>query len=214
MSFFNELRFLREQLLVDAGELAIEAFYPAFDAECASAGQAIDSRRLMQRVHEASEPRPLMLEAIRRIREYGLSTAAITNNWVSEAEGTHQLRPHFDAFVESCVAGVRKPDPRIYRMACEALGVTPEHAVFLDDIGANLKAARALGMATIKVDDPQIALRALSDLLGGSATNRGEFVLRYASAHGASTAIATLHNRVLAACRTVAKIHALAGWAT
>jgi epoxide hydrolase-like predicted phosphatase len=151
---------------LERGLLSMEAFHSAFGAECAAAGQAIDARALMERVHLASAPRPLMLEAIRRIRGRGLSTAAITNNWVSDGEGTRQLRPSFDAFVESCVTGVRKPDPRIYRIACDELGVEPAQAVFLDDIGANLKPARALGMTTIKVEEPRGALRALGDVLG------------------------------------------------
>ena len=151
---------------LERGELSMEEFHTAFDAECASAGRLIDARALMELVHTASEPRPMMLEAIRRIRARGLSTGAITNNWVSEAEGTRQLRPNFDAFVESCVTGVRKPDPRIYRIACEGLGIDPPQAVFLDDIGANLKPARALGMNTIKVDDPVAALRELGNVLG------------------------------------------------
>ena len=151
---------------LERGELLMEAFHTAFDAECASAGQAIDARALMEMVHKAGEPRPMMLEAIRRIRGRGLSTAAITNNWVSDVEGTRELRPNFDAFVESCVTGVRKPDPRIYRIACEGLGIDPPQAVFLDDIGANLKPARELGMTTIKVDDPRVALAELGDVLG------------------------------------------------
>ncbi|HTF35626.1 MAG TPA: HAD family phosphatase [Myxococcota bacterium] len=151
---------------LERGELSLEEFHSAFDAECAAAGQPIDARTLMELVHMASEPRPPMLEAIRRIRARGLSTGAITNNWVSEAEGTRALRPNFDAFVESCVTGMRKPDPRIYRIACEGLGIDPPQAVFLDDIGANLKPARALGMTTIKVDDPEVALRELEGVLG------------------------------------------------
>ena len=150
---------------LERGDLSLQEFHTAFDAECSAAGQAIDARALMERVQMASEPRPLMLEAIRRIRARGLSTGAITNNWVSEGEGTRELRPNFDAFVESCVTGVRKPDPRIYRIACEGLGIDPAQAVFLDDIGANLKPARALGMTTIKVDDPVIALRELGSAL-------------------------------------------------
>ena len=151
---------------LERGELGMEAFHAAFDAECAEAGHAIDARALMERVHQASEPRPMMLEAIRRIRAQGLSTGAITNNWVSEADGARELRPNFDAFVESCVTGIRKPDPRIYRIACAGLGIDPPQAVFLDDIGTNLKPARALGMTTIKVDDPAAALRELGSMLG------------------------------------------------
>jgi putative hydrolase of the HAD superfamily len=64
------------------------------------------------------------------------------------------------------VVGLRKPDPKIYLLACRELGVPPERTAFLDDIGGNLKPARALGMATIKVDTPEQALRELAALLG------------------------------------------------
>ena len=151
---------------LERGELTLEAFYPAFEQDCAAAGHAIDARAMMARVAEATVPRPAMLEAIRRIRARGILTAAVTNNWITEDEGTGVLRPHFDAFVESAVAGVRKPDPRIYELVCAALRVAPPEAVMLDDIGANLKTARALGMATIRVIDPGAAPRELEALLG------------------------------------------------
>jgi epoxide hydrolase-like predicted phosphatase len=72
----------------------------------------------------------------------------------------------FHVFVESSAVGLRKPDPRIYQLTCRQLGVEPPQAVFLDDIGRNLKSARALGMTTIKVDDPDMALRELGAVLG------------------------------------------------
>jgi putative hydrolase of the HAD superfamily len=68
--------------------------------------------------------------------------------------------------IESSVVGVRKPDPRFYLLACEALGVEPEHAVFLDDLGVNLKPARDLGMVTIKVTSTARALAELEAVLG------------------------------------------------
>jgi putative hydrolase of the HAD superfamily len=71
----------------------------------------------------------------------------------------------FDVIVESSVEGVRKPDPAIYRLACHRLAVTPERCVFLDDLGVNLKPARAMGMTTIKVVDPVVAAGELADLL-------------------------------------------------
>jgi epoxide hydrolase-like predicted phosphatase len=111
-----------------------------------------------------------MLEAIRRLRAGGLRVGALTNNWRREGPDDdvipHRLRAHFDAFVESRVVGLRKPDPRIYVLACRELGVEPARTAFLDDIGGNLKPARALGMATIKVDDPARALRELGELVG------------------------------------------------
>jgi putative hydrolase of the HAD superfamily len=61
---------------------------------------------------------------------------------------------------------VRKPDPRFYEHACELLDIRPEEAVFLDDLGVNLKPARAMGMTTIKVDDPVAAVAELSAVLG------------------------------------------------
>ena len=68
--------------------------------------------------------------------------------------------------VESSKLNLRKPDPRIYRHACELLGVAPEAGVYLDDLGINCKPARALGMATIKVDSALQALTELEALLG------------------------------------------------
>jgi epoxide hydrolase-like predicted phosphatase len=72
----------------------------------------------------------------------------------------------FDVIVESSRAGVRKPDPRFYELACERLGVAPAQAVFLDDLGINLKPARAMGMATIKVTDPAQAIADLESVVG------------------------------------------------
>jgi putative hydrolase of the HAD superfamily len=151
---------------LERGELTLEPFYAAFEADCAAAGVTIDARALMALVAGATEPRPAMLDAIRRIRAAGLAAAAITNNWVTDEPGTSALRPLFDAFVESAVVGIRKPDRRIFELACAELGIAPPEAVFLDDIGINLKAARALGMTTIKVVEPDVALAELEALLG------------------------------------------------
>jgi putative hydrolase of the HAD superfamily len=153
---------------LERGELSLDAFYPAFERDCAEAGRMISARAMMERMAAAAEPRPAMLEAVRRIRENGLKTAALTNNWETESpdEGSGALRQLFDVFVESSVVGLRKPDPRIYEHACSEIGIAPRQAVFLDDIGGNLKTARKLGMATIKVEEPDAALLELEALLG------------------------------------------------
>lgn len=160
---------------LERGELTVQSFCVPFEADCRAHGIAIDGRVLMERIAEASVPRPRMLEAIRRLRAAGLRVAALTNNWVADTprhgpDGPETARPrldrHFDVFVESAVVGVRKPDPRIYSLVCEKLGLPPSRVAFLDDIGRNLKPARELGMATIKVDDPEQALRELGALLG------------------------------------------------
>jgi putative hydrolase of the HAD superfamily len=154
---------------LERGELGLDAFFDAFEHDCRQAGQRICARTMMARMAAAAEPRPAMLTAVRRIRERGLKTAALTNNWETDREqepASHALRPHFDVFVESSVVGLRKPDPRIYEHACAELGIPPGESVFLDDIGRNLKTARQLGMATVKVDDPEAALAELEGLLG------------------------------------------------
>ena len=170
---------------LERGEISMEAFYDAFEAECRTAGQTVSARTMFERMGAASLPRPIMLEAIRRIRAEGFLTAALTNNWaeneqedpqengVDEEKGpgrarddTRALSDRFDVFIESSVEGLRKPDPRIYTLTCERLGVQPSEAAFLDDIGSNLKAARALGMTTIKVDAPEQALEELAATIG------------------------------------------------
>jgi len=152
---------------LERGELTLPAFHPAFEADCAARGQALSGVDLMERVHESAKPRPAMLEAVRCIRSHHLVAAALTNNWLSDdGTGASALRPRFDHFLESSRLGLRKPDPRIYRYACERMDVPAQDAIFLDDIGRNLKPARELGMTTIKVDEPGEALADLSELLG------------------------------------------------
>jgi putative hydrolase of the HAD superfamily len=172
-------RFLSEVVLTDPdggawarlerGELSVPEFCTEFEVECAHAGQTIDATAVMNAVGEGFAPRPEMVVAITAIRGHGLKTGALTNNWVAEEPregGTDSLVNVFDVVVESAVEGVRKPDPRIYELACERLGVRPDDSVFLDDLGVNLKAARALGMTTIKVADPVDALAELAEVLG------------------------------------------------
>lgn len=163
---------------LERGEFELDAFYPAFEADCRRAGLEIDARAMMDRMAAASAPRPAMLAAIERLRAADLRVGALTNNWAhsedaGRSDGTRALADRFDVFVESSVEGLRKPDPAIYRLACERLAAPPDRVVFLDDIGANLKPARAMGMATIKVDEPEPALAALSRLVGLELLERG-----------------------------------------
>ncbi len=153
---------------LERGELTLEAWCAPFEADCRAHGVAVDGKRLMTYIAEAGRERPQMLRAIRRLRERGLRVGALTNNWPRDENepGPHRLRPHFDVVIESQAVGMRKPDPRIYELACRELGVTPPETAFLDDIGMNLKSARALGMHTIKVQEPETALRELAALVG------------------------------------------------
>ncbi len=158
---------------LERGELTLEAFATAFEAECAAAGGTVRAADMFGVLQGGGSARPEMLTAIARIRKAGLKTAALTNNWVADdGVGMHDRVPvladTFDLIIESSIVGLRKPDPRIYELVCEQLDVAPATAVFLDDLGVNLKPARAMGMTTIKVGDPLVALAELEAVLGFS----------------------------------------------
>lgn len=115
--------------------------------------------------------RPEMVEALRRISEQ-LKTGCITNNFKAadaspfSALYKADIMALFHHVIESAKIGLRKPDPRIYRMMTDALDVDPAHCVYLDDLGINLKPAREMGMRTIKVGEAAPAIDELESLLG------------------------------------------------
>jgi putative hydrolase of the HAD superfamily len=154
---------------LERGELSMDDFVFALEAEASDAGFKLDARKLMGLIGSMLGPRPEMVRAIESIRAHGLKTAALTNNW-ADANPAGRESPHdvlgFDAVVESAREGLRKPDPRIYALVIARLNVLASEAVFLDDLGINLKPARAMGMTTIKVTDPDRALAELEAVLG------------------------------------------------
>ena len=117
--------------------------------------------------------RPEMVEALKLIKSR-FKTGCITNNLPANAIGSASGRSLyvaevmvlFDHVIESAKIGLRKPDPRIYRMMIETLGVDPEHCVYLDDLGVNLKPAREMGMTTIKVVSAPQAIAELEAATG------------------------------------------------
>ncbi len=153
----------------ERSDIDFVGFCDAFEAECRAAGGEVDAAALMRGITTGFAPRPRMVSAIRTIRERGLQVGALTNNWAAVGDRTEPSGPSelgFHTIVESAIEGIRKPDPRIYTLVCERLDVMPADCVFLDDLGVNLKPARALGMTTIKVVDPHDALDELAGHLG------------------------------------------------
>jgi putative hydrolase of the HAD superfamily len=152
---------------LERSEIAVEAFGAQWAAEARALGHEVDGRIVLERL--AGEIRPQMVAAIETCRTT-YKTACLTNNFVATERGVSDevaaVYALFDAVLESRVLGVRKPDPRFYELACAAIGVKPEESVFLDDLGVNLKPARALGMHTVKVTDPDLALAELEQILG------------------------------------------------
>lgn len=158
----------------ESSAIDLDEFDAAFAEESAARGHRIPGKKVVELL--AGDLRPRMVEALHSCKQ-SFRVACITNN-VKSGHGPAMARSNeraaamqavmalFDLVVESSIEGVRKPDPRIYELTCERLGVPPEQAVFLDDLGINLKPARALGMQTIKVIEEDQALAELSSLTG------------------------------------------------
>ena len=166
-------------------EVDTDGFVTLFEAEARNLGHKIDGRAVLDLV--AGEVRPIMLEAVDRIKAAGLVTACLTNNFVpvnregadrlgsrglgeSRWQQAAQAMARFDHLIQSSLIGVRKPEIGFYRVALATVGVEPSETVFLDDLGVNLKPAKAMGMTTIKVVDPETALAELEAVLGLSLT--------------------------------------------
>ncbi|MFB3739112.1 MAG: HAD family hydrolase [Candidatus Velamenicoccus archaeovorus] len=129
-------------------------------------------------VHEAIDwegrDRPEVVDAIRRLStRYPLGL--LTNDaadWLGpDWQRRWYLRDHFVAVVDAAVEGIRKPDPRIYRRAAEAIGLAPEACLFVDDLPVNIEGAKAVGMEVFLFDvtDPAGSIdRLLTTLAVGS----------------------------------------------
>lgn len=159
---------------MERSEVSLEDFVALFEEEAREHGHSLDGWRILQSL--SGDIRPQMVEALRRCKA-AFRVACITNNMKSgegpgmarspeKAKAVAEVMTLFEHIVESSKLGMRKPDPRIYQHACELLGVKPEDCVYLDDLGINLKPARALGMRTIKVVDPDAAIDELQAMVG------------------------------------------------
>jgi putative hydrolase of the HAD superfamily len=158
----------------ERAEVDAASFDTLFDEEARALGHAVQGSDVIACL--SGDVRPAMVQAIDTLIARGFRTGCITNNVPAghgagmassqnKASAIAAIMARFDHVIESSKAGVRKPDPRIYQMMCEALGVEPAHCVYLDDLGINCKPAAALGMAAIKVTSGEQALAELSALL-------------------------------------------------
>lgn len=159
---------------MERSEVSLEGFVALFEEEARQQGYKLDGWRILQSL--SGDIRPQMVEALRRCKQT-FRVACITNNMkngegpgmargAEKAKAVAEIMTLFEHVVESSRLGMRKPDPRIYQHACDLLGVKPEDCVYLDDLGINLKPARALGMRTIKVGDPEVAIDELQAMVG------------------------------------------------
>ena len=159
----------------ERAEIDAAAFDTQFAAEAGALGHELEGEAVLAVL--AGAVRPAMVAALDTLKDKGFAVGCITNN-VPSGKGAGMARSEdmarevaaimarFDHVIESSKVGVRKPDPAIYRMMCDALGVEPPRCIYLDDLGINCKPAAALGMTAIKVNGEHQALDDLGRVLG------------------------------------------------
>lgn len=155
----------------ERAEVDIDAFDKLFAEESLALGAEVRGRDMLPLLQ--GDLRPEMVEALKRIKAQ-FKTGCITNNLPANAIGSMtgrslyiaEVMVLFDHVIESAKIGLRKPDPRIYRLMVERLKVDPKNCVYLDDLGVNLKPAREMGMTTIKVTSGAQAIAELEAATG------------------------------------------------
>ncbi|MFT4712497.1 MAG: putative hydrolase of the HAD superfamily [Candidatus Azotimanducaceae bacterium] len=154
---------------LESASIQVDEFDNIFAAEAKALGHEIRGRQVLALL--SGDVRIDMVNALKKIKTK-FQVACITNNVKTgtgpgmatdskRVQGVAAVMELFDLVVESSKVGVRKPDPKIYQFTCESIGVSADECVFLDDLGINLKPAKALGMRTIKVVDPESAIAEL-----------------------------------------------------
>lgn len=158
---------------LESSRISVDEFDEKFADEAALLGHEVRGKDVLELL--SGSVRPEMVRALNLIKEK-FRIGCITNN-VNTGEGpgmaktaemateVSDIMSLFDIVVESSKAGMRKPDPAIYELACTQMSISPSDAVYLDDLGINLKPARALGMTTIKVLSADQALTELEEQL-------------------------------------------------
>lgn len=158
----------------ESSRIDLAGFDRAFAEESAAAGHRVRGQDVVALL--SGDLRPRMVRVLERCKGH-FKLACITNNVKSgtgpamasdgsKAQRVREVMEMFDLVVESSIEGIRKPNPKIYELTCDRLGVAPADTVFLDDLGINLKPARALGMQTIKVLSEDQAISELAAVTG------------------------------------------------
>ena len=159
--------------LLETGRLTLDEFHDRLAARSEAAlGQPLDLGVYAQFLRELGVGvHWMVVHRVRELRAAGYRTAILTNNVKEWGRYWKESIPLdlFDVIVDSCDVGLRKPDPAIFHLTCERLGVAPEAAVFLDDTRRHVEAARAVGLHAVLVRDPWDALSELDTILEAAA---------------------------------------------
>ena len=156
---------------LERGECSAEEFEQVLAARLQRLdGGTVPAEGLLKRMFAASLTVPVMYDMLRTVRAAGIRTCLLSNSWGPGGYPREDFPGLFDAVVISHEVGMRKPELRIFRHAAELIGLAPGQCVFIDDIEANVAAARACGMTGIWHDNPERTAEELSRLLGISLT--------------------------------------------
>ena len=158
----------------ERAEIGATAFDSLFAREAEALGHRLEGSAVIACL--SGDIRPAMVDALNRLKSAGFKLGCITNNVPSghgpgmagsteKAAAIAAIMARFDHVIQSSKIGIRKPDPRIYQMMCDALGVDASACIYLDDLGINCKPAAMMGMQAIKVVSGEQALADLSALL-------------------------------------------------
>ena len=156
---------------LERGEIALDTARGEINEIAVARGLGFDPFSAFAKFGIGGPMADAMVERTRRLRADGVRTALITNNVREFGDAWRSLVPVdelFEVVIDSSHAGVRKPDPRIFQLALDALGVTAEHALFLDDFPGNVAAAGAIGIRGIIVGSDRLAAIAELDALLGA----------------------------------------------
>jgi putative hydrolase of the HAD superfamily len=129
-------------------------------------GAEVDPEKIVSKLFRGLRLEEGMIEAVRRAHDSGLKTALCSNSWGVELYPRQILDEICDVVVISGEVGIRKPDPAIFEMTCQKLGVPAEASIFVDDHPGHLKAAQEAGMTTVLHREPAQSIAELEDLLG------------------------------------------------
>ncbi|MEA2390452.1 MAG: putative hydrolase of the superfamily [Solirubrobacteraceae bacterium] len=160
-------RFMKDpmarELLADleTDKLTEEEFEPKFAAVL-----EVEPDGLIDRLFAGMRPDQAMLDAVAAAKRAGVRTGLISNSWGHGRYDRSAFPELFDGWVISGEEGMRKPEPAMYRLGAERIGLEPAQCVFVDDLPFNLKPARELGMATVLHRDAKQTIPELEDLLG------------------------------------------------
>jgi putative hydrolase of the HAD superfamily len=155
---------------LECGRMTEHDFLAAIAAQLrADLGRDVEMQTFAERYFDHLQPNAAMIAYLRELRDDGYRLAMLTNNvreWEPRWRAMLPVDELFEVVVDSAFVGMRKPDPAIYRLTCERLGVGPERCLFVDDVAVNCDAARALGMTAVLFRSSEQAIAEMREALG------------------------------------------------